>query len=110
MMMDCELPLGMIHISLILDHNMGMKYAEEPFNMPMFFGLRRPSKWVHFQTPNTHLGIFILESLPPPPGGSSPWSNLNMCLHKYLLNCQNLHRTIISYHLVHLINNMSVLL
>ena len=37
MMMDWELPLGMIHVSLVLDHNMGMKYAEEPFNMDIIF-------------------------------------------------------------------------
>ena len=44
----------MIHFNLILHHNMGMKYAEDPFNMGMFFDLRHPSKWVHFQTPTTH--------------------------------------------------------
>ena len=36
-MIDWERPLGMIHFSLILHHNMGIKYAEEPFNMGMFF-------------------------------------------------------------------------
>ena len=42
--MDCKCPLGMMHFSLILHHDMGMKYAEEPFNMGMvFFNLRRPS-------------------------------------------------------------------
>ena len=66
-MMDCEFPSGMIHVSLILDHTMGMKYAEEPFNMGGFFYyLRRPSKWVHFQTPNTHIKAFLYWSLPPP--------------------------------------------
>ena len=35
--MDYDWPLGMIHFSLILHHNMGMKYAEEPFNKGMFF-------------------------------------------------------------------------
>ena len=51
--MDWELPLGMIHVRLIFDHNMGMKYAEKPFNMGILFYLSRPLKWVHFQTPNT---------------------------------------------------------
>ena len=69
MMMNCELPLGMVHVSLILDHNMGMNYAEEPFNMVMFFNLRHPSKWLHFQTPNTHIRAFLYWSAPPPQGG-----------------------------------------
>ena len=64
-MMDCEWPLGMIHFSLILHHNVGMKYAKEPFNMGMFFNLRRPSKWVHFQTPNKHIWAFLYLSRPP---------------------------------------------
>ena len=51
-LMDCELPLGMIHVSLILDHNMGMKYAEEPFNRGMFFCLRRPR---HIFRPPIHI-------------------------------------------------------
>ena len=32
-----------IHFSSILHHNMGIKCAEDPFNMGMFFDLRRPS-------------------------------------------------------------------
>ena len=68
--MDCELPLGMIHVSLILDHDMGMKYAEEPFNMGMSV------KMGIISDPQTrHPGIFILESPhppPPPKGGASP--------------------------------------
>ena len=36
-MMDCECPLGTIYFSLILHCNIGMKYADEPFNMGMFF-------------------------------------------------------------------------
>ena len=71
-MMDCELPLGMIHVSLILDHNMSMNYAEEPFIMGMFFYLRRPSKWVNFQTPNTHIRAFLYWSRPPTPGSYDP--------------------------------------
>ena len=60
-MMDCELPLGMIHVSLILDHNMGMNYAEEPFNMGMFFLPKASFKMGTFSDPkHTHPGIFIL--------------------------------------------------
>ena len=42
-MMDCELPLGMIHVSLIFDHNMGMKYAEGPFKFFLNGYIFRPS-------------------------------------------------------------------
>ena len=50
---------------------MGMKYAEVPFNMgSCFFYLRRPSEWVHFLTPNTHIRAFLYWSCPPPPTGS----------------------------------------
>ena len=57
-MMDCEWPLGMIHFSLILHHN--MEYAEElTFNTDNIFYLRRPWNWVHFQTPNTHIRPFL---------------------------------------------------
>ena len=59
---------GMIHFSLILHHNMGMKYAEQPFNMAIFFYLRRLSKWLHFQTLNTHIREFLYWSRPPPWG------------------------------------------
>ena len=45
---------------------MCMKYAEEPYGS-VFFYLRRPSKWVHFQTPNTHIRAFLCWSRPPPP-------------------------------------------
>ena len=37
------MPLGMIHFSLILHQNMGMKSAEDPFNMGMLFFLRHAS-------------------------------------------------------------------
>ena len=52
---------------------MGIKCAEDPFNMGMFFDIRRPSKWVHFQTPNTHIlafhtGVAPLAASPPPFG------------------------------------------
>ena len=74
--MDCERPLGMIHFSLILHHNMGMKYAEEPFNMGMciyFFLSKASFKMGTFSDPqHTHPGIFILE-LPPPPGVGVGW-------------------------------------
>ena len=36
-MMDYERPLGIISYRLILHHNMGMKCAEDPFNMGEFF-------------------------------------------------------------------------
>ena len=42
---------------------MGMKYAEEPFNMGMFLYQRRPSKWVHFQTHTS--GHFYTGVTPP---------------------------------------------
>ena len=38
---------------------MGMKYVEESFNMGMIFYLKCPSKWVPFQTPNTHIRAFL---------------------------------------------------
>ena len=44
---------------------MGMKYAEKPFNMGMLFYPRRPSKWVHIQTLNTHIRAFLYWSGPP---------------------------------------------
>ena len=34
--------LGMIHYSFILHHNMGMKCAEDPFNMGVLFFLGFP--------------------------------------------------------------------
>ena len=77
--MDCELPLGMIHFSLILQHNMRMKYAEEPFNMQYgyFFCLKRPSKWVHFQTRNTHIRAFFYTGVAPPPPPPPPGCLVN---------------------------------
>ena len=44
---------------------MRLKYAEEPFNMGMFFYLKRHSKWVHFQTPITHIQAFLYWSHSP---------------------------------------------
>ena len=74
-MMDCERPFGKLHFRLILHHSMGMKYAEEPFNMGMFFFYLRPKasfKMDTFSDPqHTHLGIFILEPPPPPPPASA---------------------------------------
>ena len=69
-MMDCEWPLGMIYFSLILNHNMGMKYAEKPFNMGticfLFFLHEASFKMGTFSDPqHTHPGIFILESPHP---------------------------------------------
>ena len=54
-----------------LHRNMGIKCAEEPFNIGMLFNLRRPSKWVHFQTPTHTSGHFILESPPWEPSTQS---------------------------------------
>ena len=63
-MMDCELHLGMIHVSLILHHNMGMKYAEEPLNMGVILP-KASFKMGTFSDPqHAHPGIFILESPP----------------------------------------------
>ena len=44
--------------------------------MGMFFYLRRPSKWVHFQTPNTHIRAFLYWGRPSP----RPQANLSMQL------------------------------
>ena len=55
----------MVQFSLILHHNMGIKCAEDPFNMGMFFDIRPPSLWVHFQTPNTHIRAFHTGVAPP---------------------------------------------
>ena len=33
--------------------------------MGMFFDIRRPSLWVHFQTPNTHIRAFHTGVAPP---------------------------------------------
>ena len=57
----------MIQFSLILHHNMGIKCAEDPFNMGMFFDIRCPSLWVYFQTPSTHIRAFHTGVAPPPP-------------------------------------------
>ena len=62
----------MIHFSLILlHHNMGIKYVQEPFNVGMCIYLRRPSKWVHFQTPNTQIRAFLYWCHPL---GSKPYT------------------------------------
>ena len=55
----------MIHFSLILHHNMGMKYAEEPFNMGMFILPKASFRMGPFSDPqHTHPAIYILESPP----------------------------------------------
>ena len=67
----CNLPLLMIHFSLIIHHNMGIKCAEDSFNMGLFFCfyyLRRPLYWVNFQTPNTHIRAFHTGLLYHPSG------------------------------------------
>ena len=47
---------------------MGMNYAEEPFNMGMFFLPKAFFRMGTFSAPNTHIqAILILESPPPPP-------------------------------------------
>ena len=74
-MMDCEQPLGMINFSLIVHHNMGMQRNPSIWVCFFFFYLGRPSKWVHLQTPNTHIRAFLYwSSNPPPPPGVSPIS------------------------------------
>ena len=63
-MLGCVCPK--VKDSLILHHNMGIKYADEPFNMGIFFFLPKASfKWVHFQTSNTHIRAFLYWSHPP---------------------------------------------
>ena len=60
--------LGMIHFNLILHHTMGMKCAEEPFNMNMFFLLKVSFKMGTFSDPqHTHPGILYWSQPPPPP-------------------------------------------
>ena len=71
----------MIHFSLILHHDMGMKYVEKPFNMGMYFYLRRPSKWVHFQAPYTHFRAFLYWSRPPGFGGQGGERGTGQCLN-----------------------------
>ena len=70
---DREWPFWIIPpYSLILHHNMGVKCAEDSFNMGMFFFyLRRASSsyWVLFRPPTHTSGHFILES---PPGVGLP--------------------------------------
>ena len=62
----------MTHFSLILHRNMGMKYAEKPFNLGMFFLPKASFKMGTFSDPqHTHPGIFILELPPPPPPGGT---------------------------------------
>ena len=73
--MDCEWPLGMIHFSLILNHNVGIKYADEPFHMGMLLLPKASFNMGTFSYPqHTHPGIFILESL--------PLEKLCQCLHE----------------------------
>ena len=89
-MMDCEWPLGMIYFNLILHHNMGMKYVDEPFNMGMFFDLRRLQNGCTFRPPthtsrHFHTGVAspppprplpthpTPSPSPPPPTSPSPW-------------------------------------
>ena len=75
----------MIQFSLILHHNMGIKCAEDPFNMGMFFDIRCPSLWVHFQTPNTHIRAFHTGVAPPPPGISGYNRNVQAQTTLYIL-------------------------
>ena len=63
-MMDCEWPLGMIHFSLIL--HVGIKYAEEPFIMGMFFYLR--INGYIFRPPTHTSGHFYTEVAPTSKG------------------------------------------
>ena len=63
----------MIQFSCILHYNMSIKYAEDPFNMGMFFDIRPPSLWVHFQTP-THIRAFCTGVAPPGPPGPETYA------------------------------------
>ena len=56
----------MIPFSSILHHNMGMKCAEDHFNMGMFF-IKVLHNGCIFRPPTNTSGHFILES-PTPPG------------------------------------------
>ena len=54
----------MILFSLILHHNMGIKCADEPFNMGIFFFTKGVlHNGFIFRPPHTHPGICIQESL-----------------------------------------------
>ena len=72
---------GMIHSSLILHHNMGMKCAEDPFNMGVFFLPKASFMLGTFSDPqHTYLGIFILES---PPGQQVKAASESRSVYKY---------------------------
>ena len=64
------------------------KYTEERFNMGMLFYLRRPSKWVYFQTPNTQIRAFFIMEWPPGLAVSLHCSLYKKCVHV------NLHRSL----------------
>ena len=64
--MGCELPLGKIHVSLILDHNMGMEYAEELLDMGVFFLPKASFKMGIFSDPPLHTSGHFITGVPPP--------------------------------------------
>ena len=66
-----------------ITNNKGMEDAEESFNMGMFFYLRHPSKWVHFQTPNTHIRAFLYWGRPPRPQAHLSMQLFFLCDHQH---------------------------
>ena len=62
-MMDCEF---VIHFNLISHHNTGISIQRTPSIWVCSFTIRRPSKRVHFQKPNTHIWAFFYWSRPHP--------------------------------------------
>ena len=46
---------------------MGLNYEEDPFIMGVFLNMMCPSKWVLFETFNTHIRVKINQVSPPPP-------------------------------------------
>ena len=57
------------NLNLILAFEMGMNWAEGPFDMRKFYNSRSHSKWVCFQIPNTDIRAFLYRNRPPPPAG-----------------------------------------
>ena len=45
---------------------MGDNYAKDPFILRLFYDWKCPSKWVHFQIPDTHVLAFWCWSRPTP--------------------------------------------
>ena len=64
-----QLPLRMIHFSLTLNHDMGIKRAEDPFNIGIFFLPKASFIMSTFSDLNTHIQAFHtgVAVAPPPP-------------------------------------------